>query len=50
MSEKYYGNYKNPLQPVVDDLQAQIDLLNNRGNFDLPMWSDNTKNLFSEKN
>ena len=27
----------------------KIDLLNNRGNFDLPMWSDNTKNLFSEK-
>ena len=29
-STEYYGNYKNPLQPVVDDLQAQIDLLNNR--------------------
>ena len=26
-STEYYGNYKNPLQPVVDDLQAQIDLL-----------------------
>ena len=39
---------KNYLPKPMLDL-IKIDLLNNRGNFDLPMWSDNTKNLFSEK-
>jgi len=39
---------KNYLPDSMLDL-IKIDLLNNRGNFDLPVWSDNTKNLFSEK-
>ena len=38
---------KNYLPKPMLDL-IKIDLLNNRGNFDLPVWSDNTKNLFSE--
>ena len=39
---------KNYLPDSMLDL-IKIDLLNNRVNFDLPVWSDNTKNLFSEK-
>jgi len=39
---------KNFLPDTMLDL-IKIDLLNNRVNFDLPVWSDNTKNLFSEK-
>ena len=39
---------KNFLPKVMLD-KIKIDLLNNRTRFDLPVWSDKTKNLFSEK-
>jgi hypothetical protein len=39
---------KNFLPKVMLD-KIKIDLLNNRTRFDLPLWSDRTKNLFSEK-